>query len=338
MEEVYIVQKIELIKLVKEICLKHGLPEQDASLVSDCLVETNLRGIDTHGVALLEPYVERLKAGSLNPSPSIRQISNAGPISVVDGDNGMGQIVGAKAMNLAIEDCRDNGIGLVGVCNSNHFGAAGYFSMMALSEGFIGVALTNASPRLAPWGGITPVYGNNPISIAIPWDFPIVIDMANSMAAFGKIHRALNNNESIPEGWAMDLAGNAVTDPKEAKLLMPIGNHKGYILAFAVEVLAGILTGAAFGKEVGRHTTLNSFGQNVGHFFMAISIESFIDKKEFNSRLSQFIVQIRSSELAAGIEKVYLPGEIEHLTKIDRLEKGIPVKKEIFLKLKSFID
>jgi LDH2 family malate/lactate/ureidoglycolate dehydrogenase len=322
--------------LVERIFNKHGLSAEDAFVVTDTLLSANLRGVDTHGVMLVDKYVQRLKAGSLNAQPKINKTIDLGAIAVIDGDNGLGQIVGCRAMNLAIEKALNQGVGVISVNNSNHFGAAAYFSMMAASKGCLGIAASNASPRLAPWGGITPTYGNNPWSIAAPSSpFPIVLDIANSVVAFSKILTARAKGGSIPEGWALDSEGRNTTDADLAEILLPFGGHKGYGIAFMIEVLSSILSNAAIGKDVRRYDDLKA-GQNVGHFFLALDISKFTTRENFDDRLTYFINQIQESDLADGTVKIFLPGEIEYKNMKNRKEHGLMIPKEIMATLHNF--
>lgn len=322
--------------LVEGIFKKHGLSIEDAFIVTDTLLSANLRGVDTHGVMLVDKYVQRLKAGSLNAQPMINKTVDLGAISVIDGDNGLGQIVGYRAMILAIEKAQEHGVGVVSVNNSNHFGAAAYFSMMAASKGCLGIAASNASPRLAPWGGITPTYGNNPWSIAAPSNpFPIVLDIANSVVAFSKILTARAKGESVPEGWALDSEGRNTTDADLAEILLPFGGHKGYGIAFMIEVLSSILSNAAIGKDVGRYDNLQA-GQNVGHFFLALDISKFTTRGNFDVRLTYFINQIQESDLADNTVKIFLPGEIEYENMKHRKEHGLMISKKIMDTLHNY--
>lgn len=319
----------KLRKLVEEIFQKYGLSEEEASIVTDTLVVANLRGVDTHGVVLVDKYVQRLQAGSLNPQPNIKKTVDIGAVAMVDGDNGLGQLIGHKAMQLAVEKAKVHGVGVVAINNSNHFGTAAYFSMLAAAEGCIGIAASNASPRLAPWGGITPTYGNNPWSVAVPAEpFPIVLDIANSVVAFSKILTARAKGESVPEEWALDVNGRKTTDAHLAEILLPFGGHKGYGIAFMIEVLTSILSNASIGKDVLKYDNLQA-GQNIGHFFLALDISKFASKEEFNERLEFFIKQIRESELAENTVKIYLPGEIEFENSVNRKQDGITLPKKV---------
>lgn len=330
------IESDELHQMVVNAFSKNGLSDEHAQIVATTLVDANLRGVDTHGVVLVETYVNRLISGSLNPTPSMKiEVRNKSSIHV-DADNGLGQVAGNLAMDHVMDMAKQMGISMGTVHNSNHFGAAAYYSMMAVRENCIGIAMSNASPRLAPWGGLTPTYGNNPWSVAVPYsEYPIVLDIANSVVAFSKILTARKSGDTIPTDWALTRDGNRTDNPNEAELLLPFGGHKGYGIAFMVEILSGVLSGAALGKEVGRYNSLEH-GQNVGHSFIAIHIPSLLEEANFQQRLNDFIDQLRASELVDGNQQVYLPGEIEAIRKEKRLKEGIPLENEIYDYLLQF--
>lgn len=322
-------------KTIVKLCQAVGLPAEDAGIVGNALINANLRGIDTHGVRTLPNYIKRFEVGSLNKTPHISIDKETKITAAVNGDNGLGHIVGEKSMQLAIKKAKEHGIGLVTARNSNHFGAAAYFSMQALEEGFIGIAMTNATARLAPTGGITPCYGNNPWSVAIPTgDMPLVADMAMSVVANSHIIIAKEKGTSIPEGWALTKEGEATQDPNSAVLLLPFGGYKGYAIAAIVEVLTGILSGASFGKKVGLYNSMDE-GQDVGHFFAALDIESFMPLSEFKERMNEFINEIKESALAKGTEKIFLPGEKEYLQYQKRSQEGLMLDEDDLKKIEE---
>jgi len=321
------VHPVKAKQVIIAVCEKLGLPEQDRNILADALVAADLRGVDTHGIRTMIVYAKRYQHKSLNPVPAIRVLRETPISAVIDGDNGLGHIVGYHAMKLAIQKARQTGIGMVAVRNSNHFGAAAFFTMMAQKEDLIGVALTNASARLAPTGGITPTYGNNPWSVAFPVEegqIPIVIDMANSVVANSNIIMARELGTKIPKDWALTKDGEPTDDPNLATLLLPIGGHKGYGIAFAVEYFSAILSGSAYGKNVGLYDNLEK-GQNVGHFFAVLDYKLFTENANYHAKLGGFISDIKSSKLAKGVESIYLPGEKEYLTALEREANGIPI-------------
>ncbi|MGB4440166.1 MAG: Ldh family oxidoreductase [Sedimentibacter sp.] len=237
-----LIKESEMRSIIISICENVGLSKNDSAVVSDALVEANLRGVDTHGIRTLPVYIKRFEHGSLNKKPVVEIDRETNIAASVNGDNGLGHIIGEKSMLIAIEKAKKFGIGLVTARNSNHFGATAYFSMKALKNNYIGIAMTNATARLAPTGGITPCYGNNPWSMAIPTgDIPIVSDMAMSVVANSNIIIAREKGTQIPYGWALTKDGEPTQDPNLAELLLPFGAYKGYAIAIINEILSGVL-------------------------------------------------------------------------------------------------
>jgi LDH2 family malate/lactate/ureidoglycolate dehydrogenase len=311
---------------------KLGLTEAGARVMADTLVEADLRNVHTHGVNALTGYARRVQGGGANPRPNVRVVKDALGIAVVDGDAGLGQVVAHFAMEKAIERAARTGIGAVVARNSSHFGAAAYYAAMALQRDMIGFATTSAGNRIAPIGGKTPVVGNNPLAWAIPSDReqPILLDMAQSVVAAGKLGMAARKGERIPLGWALDKEGRPTDDPKagSAGLLVPIGGPKGFGLAVVMDVLCGALSGAAFGRQLARTHRPDAPSQ-IGHFFMAIDIGQFVPVDEFKARVDQMIREIKASDPAEGTRELFLPGEMEWNAKRARLEGGIPMLTSI---------
>lgn len=255
---------------------------------------------------------------------------------LLDAQHGFGQIAGVYAMEEAIKCAAEYGSGVVAVRNVGHFGIAAYYTMLALPKKMIGMVSANAAPSMAAWGGTVPLFGTNPISVAIPTGGPIdiVLDMASSVVARGKIRYAASQNKPIPTGWALDEDGKPTEDPHEAikGTLLPIGGHKGYGLALIVDILSGVLTGSAYGPNI---VSLHDVQHDVaaGFILQAIDISAFSEPGEFEERIQDLIVEIRNSPLGSNVERIYLPGEIEHLTKQERLERGIPVSENMLEKL-----
>lgn len=299
--------------LIVAICEAVGVGGEDAQTVGDALISADLRGIKTHGIRCIPVYARRFMSGSLNSAPSMEVVTETATTATVNGDNGLGHVVGKKCMEMAIQKAKEHGVGIVCARNSNHYGAAAYFTMMAQKAGMIGLSCTNAMARIPPTGGKTPSYGNNPWSIAFPnvaGEVPLVIDMANSVVANSHIIIARAKGEKIPFGWAVDKDGAPTDDPYKATLLLPFGGYKGYAIAVAVEALAGVLSGAAVGKEVGSYDSLTE-GQNVGHFFASIDVAPFMPVDAFRKRLQDFLGDVKSSELATGSTEIFVPGEKE---------------------------
>lgn len=305
---------------------KVGVPDTDAQIITGVLIETDLRGVDTHGMMLLPLYIQRLRQKHINAQPNIKVIRESASHALVDGDSGMGHLVGVRAMDICIAKARENGVAVVGARQSNHFGMAAYYSMMALKEGFIGFAATNSPPLIAPTGGITPTFGNNPFSVAIPagQEPPVVLDIALSVVALAKVYRALQLGQEIRPEWGLDKQGRPTDDPKvayESGLQPAIGGHKGYGLAVVIDVLAAVLTGARSAREVPDFRP--AFG--VGHFFAVIDPRLFMPYEEFQARMGNMIRQAKGSALAEGVERIYLPGEPEYGEREKRLREGIPL-------------
>lgn len=325
-------------EFVTQVFVKQGLPREEAFLVADHLVEADLRGVYSHGVLRVDPYVQRLKAGGMNPTPNIRIIRETPGTALVDGDNGAGQVVGVRAMEVAIRKAKEVGVSYVGVRMSNHFGTCAYYAQMALAHDMIGFASTLGGTNImAPWGGITPLLGNNPFGVALPAgkERPVVLDMALSVVAKGKIVHAMKSGTPIPNTWALNKHGEPTTDPKEAfeGLVQPVGGYKGYSMAFVLGALGGLLTQAAFVHEVTDFYANMKDPQNGGHFFQALDIKAFMDPAEFKKKMDDAIQAMHSSELARGAERIYVPGEIEWLKREERLKTGIPIAPAVWREL-----
>lgn len=293
-----------------------GVPPEDACLVADSLTQADARGLGSHGVVRLLPvYTRRLAAGTTHARPQIGIERQRGAVTVVDGDAGMGQVTGTFAMRTAVDLAREMGAGIVGVRNSSHFGYGAMYVEQAVAEGMIGVALTNAPSNMPPWGGRTPYFGTNPIAVGIPCgqERPVILDMSTSVVARGKIVMAQKKGESIPPGWAIDEDGQPTTDAAAALAgaVLPFGGYKGSGLALLVDVLCGVLTGAAFGLHIVNLYDEGERTQNVGHFFVALDPRSFLPDGDFEARMDQFVREVRTQPRMPGVDRIYLPGEIE---------------------------
>jgi LDH2 family malate/lactate/ureidoglycolate dehydrogenase len=238
----------------EEVFLSCGMVQEDAAIVADSLVQANLRGVDSHGVARVGIYAKRLKMGLVNPRPNVGIVRESAGTLLVDGDNGMGQVVGVRAIDLGLDKAGKSGGISVGVRRSNHYGAGAYYVQRAVARDAIAFAYSNAPPTMAPWGGVDPYVGTNPYAYGVPAGEhrPIVLDMATSIVARGKIILAAERGEPIPEGWAIDAEGNPTTDAQEALAgsVLPFGGPKGYALSLMIDIMAGALTGAGFGPGI----------------------------------------------------------------------------------------
>jgi len=319
------VQPERLKDCVTAIFVGQGLPENDALVVADSLVEADLRGVSSHGVVRVPTYVNGLRDGSINPRPNVHLVVDTGSRAVVEGDGGMGQVAANHAMTLAVERAREHGIGAVGLRGSRHCGAMAYWAIQALAFDCIGFATTNAGLNMAPTGGLDKIIGNNPLAIAVPTSrqWPMVLDMATSVVAGGKLDVAAIRGQKIPLDWATDRDGHPTDDPVVARkgLLLPVGGPKGYGLAVMLDVLAGALSGARFGGGLGPPGS--------GQFFMAIQVEGFMAVDTFKARMDEIIDQIHESRRAPGSERIFLPGEIEYEMAQRRAQGGIPLEEKI---------
>jgi LDH2 family malate/lactate/ureidoglycolate dehydrogenase len=304
----------------------------DAELLADSLAIADVRGVHSHGVMRVPEYVKKLRHDGVNPTGTPRVVRDAGAALVIDGDNAMGQIACHFAMSRAIERARSTGVALAAVRGSNHCGALFYFAMMALPADMIGLMSTNALPTMSPWGGRDKILGINPFAAAIPSgsEPPIVLDAAFSGSSHGKIRIYHQKGLSIPEGWAFDSEGRPTTDAAAAitGLLQPIGGHKGTGLAIVMGVLSSLLSGAAFGTELGNMVDGPRPGAD-GQFVMAIRVDFFEEIQRFKSRVDEIVRQIRGSRPAPGFERCYAPGEMEALTELEYRREGIPLPSDI---------
>lgn len=325
-----------LSKFCTELLVAAGVPEEQAITVTEVLVDTTLDGIDTHGISRLPIYLTCLQSGRINAKPLISITQPAPSVAVVDGDNGLGQLVAVHAMEKAIKIAGQNGTCAAAVKNSNHFGAATYYCKMATKADMIGIAFTNSPPGIPPWGGKKPYFGTNPIAFGFPAaENPVIVDMSSSNVARGNIILAAKEGRPIPEGWAIDTYGRPTTDATKALdgAVLPMGGPKGYALATAVEVLSGIVSGAAYGPHVGWIYDDNPKPANVGHFFMVINIEPLISFTEYRLRMENMINEIRAIPLAEGFDSILLPGERKKNKAKLRLKQGIPIKHQLLKEL-----
>lgn len=308
-------------------------------MLSDNWIAANLRGVDTHGVANLPKLVTRIKNQTVIPGAPFAVVKNLGAISVVDGGYGLGQVVGKKAMNLAMSMADKFGVGVVVIRKVDTLGMLAYYSMLALSQHMIGIVMCNVHAGMAPFGGYDPVIGNSPISIAIPAgkERPIVLDMATSVVAKRKIVHAQMGGRRIPQGWALTADGHETTDPTEALkgALLPIGGYKGYGLAVVIQGIAGALSGSTCDKAAVSYGMSDTVRPNVGQFLMALDIESFEPVAEFESRVDSMIGDIKRSRILPGTKAIMLPGEPEFLLAEQRERQGIPIDEEVWNRIVS---
>ena len=328
------VSAAQLAEFVTRAFIAAGLPEADAKSVAGLMVEADLRGSDTHGVIRLPLYVRRLRAGGINAKPNIRVVHDRAAVALIDGDNGMGHLVMRRAAELAIEKAKATGIGWVGARMSNHAGPAALYVTMPLAHDMIGLYFAvGSNNHLPPWGGSESLLGTNPMAVAVPTleEPPIVLDMAPTVAAYGKVRLKAQRGEPMPIGWMIDREGKPLTDAKRADEghLLPIGDYKGYGLSLIIALLAGALNRAAVGREVIDFVKETGKATNTGQAIMALSIEAFVPPAEFKKAVDGFVRDIRHSRRLPGVERIWLPGEQSHAKQRDRRARGVPMPKAL---------
>lgn len=334
-----------------------GVPEEDAKICANVLITSDKRGIDSHGVGRLKPiYIDRIRAGIQKAVTQLEIIRESPTTAVIDGHDGMGHVIAYRSMELAIDKAKKYGMGMVAVRNSTHYGIAGYYSLMAVEAGMIGVTGTNARPSIAPTFGVENMLGTNPLTFGMPTDeeFPFVLDCATSVAQRGKIEVYARADKEIPEGWVIGRDGKVRTDTKQIltdlargeAALIPLGGvgeetagYKGYGYATVVEILSAALQGGSFLKM------LSGLGKNnekvpirVGHFFIAMDIEAFTDLDQFKKDAGSILRELRASTKASGQTQIYTAGEKEYLAWLERKDKGAPlnsVLREQFVQLRN---
>lgn len=329
----------ELFEIGTKALERIGVPADDAKITVDVLLRADLRGVSSHGIQRLLMYIPRLRKGLINPHPKIVVNSLAPAMKVVHGDDGLGPVVGTRGMKEAIDMVRESGIAFVGCRDSNHFGAAAPYVLMACQEKMIGIASTNAFPTMAPWSGLEKLVGNNPLAIGVPCEgeIPFVLDMAMSVSSRGRMRQMAERKETMPEGWAVDSEGRPTRDPLEGLkgFVLPIGLYKGYGLAVAIDILSGVLTGAGFSSGVKSLIQQWEEPQHIGHFFIAIDPTRFMTWEAFSDRMKQLCDSMRNARRIDPQEPIFIPGEPEAQMERDMRVNGIPFKPEVFETLKG---
>ncbi|MDR3336389.1 MAG: Ldh family oxidoreductase [Treponema sp.] len=343
---------------MKDVFIKAGVPPGDAAICAEILIESDKRGIDSHGVGRFKPiYIDRIKDGIQHPVTQFEIVKDYMATAVVDGHDGMGHVIGKKSMQMALDKAKKYGMGMVVVRNSTHYGIAGYYATMATKAGMIGITGTNARSSIAPTFGVENMLGTNPLTVGIPSDedFPFVLDCATSISQRGKIEHYERIGKIMPEGWVIDEQGNSETDPGKALAgltkgtlaLTPLGGigeetagYKGYGYATVVEILSAALQQGNFLKA------LNGFDPNgkkipyhLGHFFIAIDIGAFVELDKFKKTTGDILRQLRASRKMPGQNRIYTAGEKEYLAWVDRKEKGgVPLNESLKKTIKTLID
>ena len=312
-----------------DVFVRLGLRAADARLVAETLVEADLRGVASHGVQRMTTYAESLRRGSMVAQPTIGIVKDSGWALVLDGGGGMGQIAAQRAMDLALERAASSGHGAVSVRNSTHCGAMAFWALQAVPQKAIGTAITNAGINMMPTGGREKMVGNNPVAYAVPTgrEVPLVLDMATSVVAGGKLDIARIKGQPIPLGWALDKDGSPTTDPVAARggALLPVGGPKGYGLAVVLDVFSGVLSGGRFGRGLG--------APGSSHFFEVISVDAFDEYEDFIARMGELIDQLHACPPADGSAGVLVPGEIEHRLRERHLAEGLPMEETLVKEL-----
>lgn len=328
-------QSRELESFVARALTAVGLPASDAEQVAQLMILADLRGSDGHGIFRLSQYIRRIRVGGMNLRPNIHVVQETDATALVDDDNGMGHLVMRFATGVAMEKAGRSGIGWVGVQRSNHAGPAALYAMMPLEHNMIGIYLAVGSANhMPPWGGVELLLSTNPIAFAIPAseEPPIVLDIATSVAAYGKVKTKAQRGEQMPEGWMINAFGQPLTDPKRAEegFLLPIGGYKGYGLALIFGLLAGTLNGAAFGRDAIDFNKDDKTPTNTGQIIVALDISRFSPVETFKRTVDAVIREMRNSKKMPGVERIRVPGEQSHAMWLERNAIGVPMNETLF--------
>jgi len=341
--DVHRIPGAEIAAFIHRVLAAAGMRDEDAKTIGELMAEGDVNGSDGHGVFRLPMYMKRIKAGGLNLAPNIRVDSERSGMALVNGDNAQGHLVMKYCAELAIKKAKESGVAWVGCHHSNHAGPASIYAKMPLPHDMIGlyVAVGNAN-HLPPWGGTEMLLSTNPIAIAVPAkDQPsVVLDMATTVAAYGKVKTALQRGETMPEGWMIDKQGQPLTDPAKANegFLLPIGGPKGYGLSLMFGLLAGLLNGAACGHTVVDFNADFETPTNTGQFIVAIDIAAFSDPETFKRGVDDVIRSIKGSPTLPGFDEVLLPGETSYKKRLDREKNGVPVPPQLLKALNETAD
>ncbi|WP_439139277.1 Ldh family oxidoreductase [Roseicyclus sp.] len=322
-------QRAEAEDFAAALLMGSGVPEAEAAIAARCLVRADLRGVDTHGLIRLPGYLDRIAKGLVDPAPKLEFEAVAPNAARLDGKNGLGFVVATRAVDHGIALAREMGLGLIGVRNSTHYGMAATYLLQAVEAGFAAMVYTNASPALPPWGGRSEMFGTSPFAVGVPapGSVPFVLDMAPTVVARGKIRKAAREGRAIPEGWGLDAEGRNTTDPAAVMaggVLLPIGGAKGAGLSMMLDILCGVLTGARYGGEVGDQYKRYDRPQGVGHFILVMRPDLFLSAEEVAARMGDLVGRVKANPKAAGVDEIFMPGEIEARREAERFAQGIP--------------
>lgn len=327
----------KLIDLSTGILVDLGVPQSDAFLVADSLVQADLWGHPSHGVLRLPWYVRRLQTGAMSKTMNAKVVNDLGAVLSIDGNDGIGQVITEHARVEAVARAKKHGIGAVAVKNSNHFGTAMYFTRRAAAEGCVSILTTNASPAMAPWGGRVKKIGTNPWSIAAPFgDTAAVVDMANTAVARGKIYQSRQKGIDIPETWAITSEGAPTVDPSEAidGVILPMAGHKGYAISFMMDVLSGVLTGSKHSTKVHGPYEPSPKG-GAGHLFIALDVAAFRDPEDFDEALTDLVHEVKNTPTAQGFNEIFYPGELEDRSHAKNISRGVPLPRKTWTELQE---
>jgi LDH2 family malate/lactate/ureidoglycolate dehydrogenase len=329
-------------EVLREYCRKlletQGMPADEALITADSLVEADLCGVESHGVSRMTIYLKRLEEKVVNPVCEIKVEREYPGSALINACNSMGMVAGTRIMRKCIDKARESGSCFIGVNHSNHFGMAFYYVKMATQQNMVGITMTNAPPNIAPWGSYKAYMGTNPVAIGVPAKKePIILDMAPSVAAMGKIILAAKLGNPIPEGWALTADGQPTTDANEGMkgTVLPIGGPKGYGIALFVDILCGVLSGAQFGPYLGNMWNDFTNPQNIGHVFCCIDISKFLPLETFKEKVEQIKGDIKALPKNPGVDTIFMPGEIEWNRAAERREQGIPLSDTVYKELKQ---
>ena len=330
--------------LIRDAMTAIGVPGGDAAKVAELMVEADLVGADAHGVFRLPQYVRRIRAGGVNPKPNIQVTKTAPATAMVDGDNGMGHLVMARAADTAISLAKETGVAWVGAKRSNHAGAAGVYAAMALPHDMVGIYAVVANANHMPaWGGAENLLGTNPVAFAVPAgrEPPVVLDIATTVVSYGTVKAYKLQGKPMPEGWMVNPKDGApLTDSARSAegLLLPIGGHKGSGLALVLGLLAGTLNGAAFGRDVIDFNYNDDDACDTGHFIIALDVSRFLPVKAFKAEVDRHLRDIRGSKVLPGFDSIRLPGEQRQARRAERSRDGVPVYPEVIELLDKLAD
>ena len=340
MEQTLRFSAAELETFARRVLERVGVLTSDAALVAQLMVAADLRGVDAHGIFRLPRYVTRIKAGAVNIRPKIRVLEDNLSTAIVDGDNGIGYLVMNKATEVAIGKADKTGVSWVGVRMSNHAGFGALYAEMPLSRDMIGLYMAVASANhMPPWGGIEKLLGTNPLTVAIPAyeEPPVILDMATSVVAYGKVKTYQLAGKSMPVGWMIDRSGEPITDPDRSGegFLLPVGGYKGSGLAIIIGMLAGLLNGALFGSDVIDYNVDDSSVTNTGHAILALKVSNFCPIEQFKRQVDAAIREIRNSKRMDGVDRIWLPGEQGQARMLERRANGVPMSAEVLRTLNN---